>query len=334
MTGMTGGTYGTQRGYFFVVGSPRSGTTLLQSMLMRAPGVTIPPETHYMNITWQRRQKMPDLRTDDGWDRAVTAVRARTVQDEIELDDAAFDRRVDSCPRTYADLLRAWLDAVGDHEGARIVGEKSPGHTAFVTELAAAMPEARFVHIVRDPRDVVLSQKEVFGRPAILSALRWRLDLRHHHDAERLLPRDRYRLVKYEDLVADPEQTVRPLAEFLGLEYTDAMINPGERDKTGFSSMETHKLQTLEKVTTGRIGRYKGKLAKGDIAVTERLCAELMRGLGYKLEGLDGAYGTCMLALKSPGAVLERFKRTRTRDRKLDHAAATGEAVYGPKAED
>ncbi|MEL6739344.1 MAG: sulfotransferase [Planctomycetota bacterium] len=331
---MTAGTFASQRGYFFVVGSPRSGTTLLQSMLMRAPGVTIPPETHFMNITWQRRGKMPDLRTDAGWERAVTAVRARTVQDEIELSDASFDRRVESCPRTYADLLRAWLDAIGDHEGARVVGEKSPGHTAFVTELAAAMPGAKFIHIVRDPRDVVLSQKEVFGRPAILSALRWRLDLRHHHDAERLLPRDRYRLVKYEDLVADPESAIRPLAEFLGLTYSDEMINPGERDKAGFSSMETHKLQTLEKVTTGRIGRYKGKLSKGDIAATERLCAELMRGLGYELENSSTAYGTTMLALRAPGAVLERFRRTRSRDRKLDHAAETGQAVYGPKAAD
>lgn len=307
---------------FFVVGSPRSGTTLLQSMLMQAEGVTMPPETHFYAITAQRADRLGPVTSDEGWAKSIAAIHARCSASEIEMDRAEFERICDAGPRSYATLLRAWLTAVAVHEGACVVGEKSPAHAEVVAELLEMMPDARFVHIVRDPRDVCLSQKEVWGRAILQSAVRWRKDLAQHFRYLETLPSDRYRAVKYEDLVADPAKTIEPLAEFLGIDYRPEMLDPSNRKKAGFASDETHKLQTLEKVTTNRIGRYKGKMKPMDVAVVERICGPLMQKMGYTLENKGQLVGTLGVAAQLVPAAMTRLKKSSARNTKLDRAVA------------
>lgn len=313
--------------YFFLVGSPRSGTTLLQTMIMRAPGVTMPPELAFVHITYKRRHRMADIRTDAGWEQARNAIKARCVRSEIEMDHAVFDELWAASDRNYGDLFRCWLRAVGALENATSIGEKTPNHCEWVLELATMMPEARFVHIMRDPRDSALSQREAFGRPALQAAVRWKRDLEMHRDCLRLMPRTRYTAVRYEDLVTDPEAALRPLCSFLGLEYTDAVLDPGGREKKGFASYEEHKLRTLEKVTSSRIGRYKGKMSAMDIAVIEHLCGPLMTEMGYTLEKKPAPLAWLAIAVQVPAVLVKRISGDRRRQRMLDTEAAHGKPV-------
>ncbi|RMH13545.1 MAG: sulfotransferase [Planctomycetota bacterium] len=314
--------------YFFIVGSPRSGTTLLQTMLMRAPGVVMPPELHFIHITYKRRHRMADIRTDKGWQQARNAILARCQHSDIEMDRTLFDELCATCDRTYADLFRCWLRAIGAPENARFVGEKTPNHCEWILELSAMFPEARFVHIMRDPRDSALSQREAFHRPALQAAVRWKRDLEMHRDCVRLMPRSRYTAVRYEDLVTDPESVLRPLCELLGLEYCDAMLDPSGREKKGFSSYEKHKLRTLEKVTSSRIGRYKGKMNAVDIAVIERICGPLMLEMGYELERKPTLLAWLGIAVQAPLVVWKRIVGDRRRQSMLDREAAEGKPVF------
>lgn len=314
--------------YFFLVGSPRSGTTLLQTMLMRAPGVTMPPELHYVHITYRRRDRMADIRTDNGWEQARNAIKARCQHTEIEMDQVLFDELCVQADRNYGDLLRCWLRAIATPEGALTIGEKTPGHCDCVPELATMIPEARFIHIMRDPRDSALSQREAFGLPPLQAALRWRRDLRIHRDCLRLMPPTRYTAVRYEDLVTDPEAALRPLCAFLGLEYCDEMLDPAGREKKGFAAHEAHKLRTLEKVTSSRIGRYKGKLSAIDVAVIEHFCGPIMSEMGYSLENKSAALAWLGIALQAPAVVLRKFRGDRRRHKMLDTEAAHGKPVF------
>jgi len=151
--------------HFFIVGTPRSGTTLLQSMLARAPGVRIPPETHFLGITWSRRRRMGDIATDAGWEAAKTNIRRRSESVHIPVDWDAFEGALADAPRTYANLLRAWLDAIARSADPppRLLGEKSPGHTPFVPELLVMGRGAVAIQIVRDPRDVAPSSARHMG---------------------------------------------------------------------------------------------------------------------------------------------------------------------------
>ncbi|MCL4221367.1 MAG: sulfotransferase [Phycisphaerales bacterium] len=318
----------TEPRYFFLVGSPRSGTTLLQTMLMRAPGVSMPPELHYVHITYKRRHRMSDIRTDRGWEQARNAILARCQHSDVDMDRAMFDDLCADADRTYADLLRCWLRAIGAVDHAQVVGEKTPNHCEWILELSAMMPEARFVHIMRDPRDSALSQREAFKRPALQAAVRWKRDLEMHRDCVRLMPRWRYTAVRYEDLVTDPQGVLRPLCSFLGLEYRDEMLNPAGREKKGFAHYEEHKLRTLEKVTPSRIGRYKGKMSAVDVAVIERICGPLMIEFGYELERKPAPFAWLGMALQAPLVVIKRVVGDRRRQSMLDQEASHGKPVF------
>lgn len=314
--------------YFFLVGSPRSGTTLLQTMIMRAPGVCMPPELHFVHITYKRRHRMADIRTDRGWEQARNAIKARCKHSDIDMDESLFDALCTQRDRTYSWLFRAWLIAIGAVDGAQFVGEKTPNHCEWVFEIIAMIPEARIVHIMRDPRDSAVSQREAFGRQALQAAVRWKRDLEVHRDCQRLIPSDRYTAVRYEDFVTDPEAVLKPLAAFLGLSYTPDMLNPAGREKKGFASYEEHKLRTLEKVTPSRIGRYKEKMSAMDIAVIERICGPLMVEMGYTLERKNPLLGLVGCALQAPAVVYRRIKGDRRRQGMLDQEAAHGKPVF------
>lgn len=300
---------------FFIVGSPRSGTTLLQSMLMCAEGVFIPPETQFMGMLWARRAWVGDIRSDAGWERAVSAIKFRSNENQIGLDAEAFDRLV-SLPsgpeRTYAALLSAWLEAIRLKEGAAVIGEKSPIHAAYVLELAAALPGSKFVQIIRDVRDVCVSQKEQWKKASTLHvAMRWRRDLTRHLACEQLLPADRYHSLRYEKLVTDAEGVIRPLCDFLGLAFRPEMLEPQRRRKAGFASHETHKLRTLEPVTASRVGRFKEKLSGTDLAVLETFCGELMDRLGYERVGAGRLRGWIGAGLQAVPMALLKVRQRR-----------------------
>jgi hypothetical protein len=297
-------------------------------MIMRAPGVTMPPELHFVHITYMRRQRMSDIRSDRGWEQARNAIKARCKHSDIEMDEAVFDAMCACGQRTYSWLLRAWLTAIGTVDGARMVGEKTPNHCEWVLEIIAMIPEARIIHIMRDPRDSALSQKEAFGRHALQAAVRWKRDIEMHRDCTRLISPDRYTAVRYEDLVTDPQAVLQPLSAFLGVEYVEEMLDPSGREKKGFSAYEEHKLRTLEKVTNSRIGRYKQRMSAMDIAVIERVCGPLMEEMGYTLERKSTLLAMFGIALQAPAVLLRRIRGDRRRQGMLDQEAAHGKPVF------
>jgi len=307
---------------FFVIGSPRSGTTLMQSMLARAPGVTIPPETAFMGITWVRRARLGRIGSDRGWAAAVNAVVERSERYGFPVDPEELRAELSSAgERSYARLLNDWLALCADAAGADVVGEKSPLHTEHAGRLASMFPGARFVQMVRDPRDVALSQTSIWERTALQSAWRWRVDQKLAIEHGRAIGADRFRVQRYEDLVADPEGSLRAISSFLSIPYDGAMLDPSSREGSGFAAHETHKLQTLERVSTGRIGRYKGRLAARDIGVVQAVCAPLMTHFGYGLEPIPRWRGLCGAALQVVPTLLGRFRASRRKRDRLDRAA-------------
>jgi hypothetical protein len=268
---------------FFIVGTPRSGTTLLQAMLMRAPGVCIPPETKFLRITWHKRSRFGDIRRDAGWKRVTSAVKRSALDNEIPLALEYFDELVAEVPRTYGALFSALLEAIAHHENAAWIGEKSPAHARYVELLFQMFPESRAVQIVRDPRDVAASQLEAFGASPLQAALRWRRDASNLLKYRSTYPPDRYTYVRYEDLVQDPRQQLEDLSKFLGIPFVSQMLEPHRRSRMGFASRETHKERTLLPVTTSRVGRSGEVLLPGDRALVELICRRGMRELGYAL---------------------------------------------------
>ena len=129
------------------------------------------------------------------------------------------------------DAVLALYLAYAHQQGKPRAGDKTPFHLLHIERLADAFPEARFVHIVRDGRDVVPSILGMsFGPDRFAEAvLFWQRRVEQGLDGGAALGPERYQEIRYEAMVTDPEAALRDLCPFIGLEYSDEMLRYHER---------------------------------------------------------------------------------------------------------
>ncbi|MEO5986109.1 MAG: sulfotransferase [Candidatus Limnocylindria bacterium] len=252
---------GPSSGPLFLVGCARTGSTLLRHILNRASAVSLASETHFMS--WSRRHRLASKLASVRGARDPRIALA-TVVAELFADDAwiwirrnlTVDELVDRLAAgeltersVFACLLELYAERRGGLErGVGTRGEKTPAHLYDVPLLAAWFPESRFIHTFRDPRGIYASELRRLrqGRwgpkarfPWVPSAIvdpmlaPWEAlaTLKAWLDAARLHRRyarelgDRYRLVRFEDLVTAPEREVRGICDFIGVPFDDAMLD-------------------------------------------------------------------------------------------------------------
>jgi hypothetical protein len=237
--------------YLFVVGCPRSGTTLLQRLLDAHPQLAVINETLWIVREAERcgrlgrdalvtRELVPRLVAD----RRFQRLEIRRQDVELLVDPAA--------PVSYPRFVSGVFDLYGRSRGKPLVGDKSPGYVRKMAKLHALWPAAKFVHLIRDGRDVWLSvaswkkADRVVGRFATwpqhrvsTTALWWERSVRLGLEAGVTLGPNLYREVRYEDLVADPARESRALCDFLELPHDESMLDFHEGrtiDRPGLTS--------------------------------------------------------------------------------------------------
>jgi hypothetical protein len=209
----------------FVVGAGRSGNTLLRMMLDAHPEMAIPPETVFWVAALERAAGAADP--------AAAFVSAATEDwrwTDTHVDAGAWSAAVRALPRfTPAGAMRAFYGLYAARFGKRRWGDKTPFYLRHMTMLAAVLPEARFVHIVRDGRDAALSIVPLWFGPNSVeeAASDWRdTVLEARRQGARLA---HYFEVRYEDLVREPEATLRRVCAAVRLDYDPAMLRYAER---------------------------------------------------------------------------------------------------------
>lgn len=213
---------------FFVVGTPRSGTTLARAILTGHPDVEIPGETGFLPRLLQLRWLW--------WGRegVRSGVFTRLICANGRLARAGLSRPEvrrlvdEDDPRTPLETVDLVYAELGRRAGATVVGDKTPLYIDHLPRLATAYPDARFIQMVRHPLDTVSSLMTQPWGPddPLAAALQWD---RSQRAARRAALGGRLLTVRLEDLVADPAPTVRDMAEHLGLSPTDAMLAFADR---------------------------------------------------------------------------------------------------------
>ncbi len=200
----------------FILGAPRSGTTILRRSLSRAAGLFIPEETNFIPQLfpafarhWQKGQPQAALNLLQR--QPVFAHR------QLTLDLQTLDPRVPAS-QAYGHAIDALMLAAAARRSKLAWGEKTPAYIFSISRLAEWFPAARFVHVLRDGRDVALSQMPLRWGPnnAAACARLWRASVRAWQAAAVALP-ERCIQLRYEDFVAQPLQELQRLAAFLGL---------------------------------------------------------------------------------------------------------------------
>lgn len=265
---------------FFIVGCPRSGTTMLQQALNRHSGILIPPETKFFcsflghSLTCQKRHV------------------ARLNADlQIVLDSPKHRIRSDEEARAFYERM-ATLYVQRFMTDVEFFGEKTPEHTGSMRRIVRVFPKARFIFIYRDGRDVALSLMKVPWMRANLfvNFLIWvyyyRILVRVWDD-----PQFHLHVVKYEDLVLSPAAELRKITDFLDLPY-EAAIADGYGNCEGIPVREyPWKARALEKITPARVAAWRTELSPAHVGYLERLGGDALKSLGYELT----TGGTCRL---------------------------------------
>jgi Sulfotransferase family len=263
----------------FIVGCPRSGTTLLQTMLAAHPDVYSFPESHYFRKVWGRM--WPYRRMGVVSPRAADRAVRRLVD---ETGSPTSDRRVPPMWPLYGAYGRTFTDVVDracTHAGSSAWVEKSPIHLHCLDLIVRSVPDARFIHVVRDGRDVVASlfdlcvrdpegwagqllprtrtgTRTVDASPDVLLAAaidRWNGDLGR---TLRVKDDPRHHVVVHSRLVEDPAASLREIARFLGFGFDERMLRYREAAEgaIGWRASLEHMRGPFEPLRADRLNRF------------------------------------------------------------------------------
>ncbi len=264
----------------FIVGCPRSGTTLLQRLLAAHSGVAIAPETHFMRQFWLHRQGFGNLDDDANFRRLLAAVTATPEFADLHIDAETWTQTAWQGERSYGALLWLLLEQYARANDASFVGEKTPNHVFFLADLHGLFPEARFVHLVRDPRAVVNSWRHCpwTSGSAWRDAVRWRRHVRAAMSAK--VPG--MITVFYEKLVQQPGLCLQNLCRFLDLTFEPDMLLYHQRASTAFDMQrEPWKARALSPIASELATSWQNELSPAAIAAVEAVAWREMKFFGY-----------------------------------------------------
>ena len=265
----------------FVVGVPRSGTTLFARLLDGHPKLFVLPfETHASQWAGTPDPVTPLL------SRIVRAREYAKQSPEAEELARVLRARLPA-PASLETLLRATVETLlelgGATEGAEVWVEKTPRHLRVVPELLRSFgPETRVLAVVRDPRAVMASRRTRFERVGAGNvrhfAQRWAFADALTRRFEARFPA--FLSIRYEDLVADAEAVMRRAAEHLSIDFDPVLVQPTLDGETwrGNSSFGRG---TQSGVSRAFIDRWRAELVPEDVASLERLLRDRMRARGY-----------------------------------------------------
>ncbi len=273
---------------FFIVGCPRSGTTLLRRLLVAHPRISIPEESHFIPLMHR------------AYGDPATEVEARRLADAILslrwIRDwkCPIDRdRLAEC-RSFAALVATLFESHARREGKPRWGDKTPQYVTCIPLLAGLFPDARFIHIHRDPRDVVPSWIAAPFGPTnhFVAAAAWDRLVTTGRAAGRLVPPGAYLEIGYEMLVRDVEGTMRAVCGFLGEEFHPAVLTPAAftgrlQTPRFFGRARSFEPTAMDgqPVEPANVGKWRTGLEDRDRAIIEAAAAPGMKAFGYPLAG-------------------------------------------------
>lgn len=317
-----------------IVARGRSGTTLLRAMFDAHPQMAIPDESHFVVQFAARRA---EFERAGGFDveRFTTELFGHWAFRRWGLAPEIVLRALEAAPPAdYPAAIRGVFAAYAGDQGKTRYGDKTPSYVLHVEALGKLLPEAKFIHLIRDGRDVALSYLATdFGSRTLgQAAISWDRYVRAGREAGGRLQPGRYIEVRYEDLVREPEEVLTRLCAFVGLEFDERMLRFHERAGSllqGISHAEHH--QNLRRPLTGGLRDWRRDMSPRGAEVFDVLAGDLLDELGYDRStdrpglatssiALWHRVGTGVQAIAHGVAIRLRRLRRRTRRRAVESA--------------
>jgi sulfotransferase family protein len=272
----------------FVVGCPRSGTTMLGLMIHAHPRMAMPPESRFLIRTWRHRHEFGDLQTEE--QRAALAdsiTRVGSMILELGFNRQQLRERILEAPPTLGSALGTVFQAFAEQHGKVRWGDKRPVYFQEVDVLLRLFPDAQFIHIIRDGRANVASLKRMpwwpYSNISAMSMWSWsEYCLRRNQER---LPADTFHTIRYEALVADPRSVLEKMCDFLGEDFDEAMLEPSKVTDVIPERKVWHD-NLKQDVSTARVEAWRTELEPWEIGLMESVLRRKLMRNGYELSGV------------------------------------------------
>lgn len=272
----------------FIVGSSRSGTSLLRSMLNAHPLLAIPPETHFIPSVARACAEAEDPRTCfiDGVLRSrnwsLMALDERMLREQV----SALD------PFTVSEAIRGFFELYASQQGKTRWGDKTPMYAGHMELIQDQIPEASFIHIIRDGRDVSLSALPLMRRQNPEATLEdaARYWVRRVTATRRKSAKVRnYLEVRYENIIQNTEPELRRICEYINLAWDPVLLRyyaqkqeeqPNGKVATSTPTRAPERRENLPPDPT-RMHRWQSDMSHEELAGVEAITGTLLAELGY-----------------------------------------------------
>ncbi|MBB1352350.1 MULTISPECIES: sulfotransferase [unclassified Pseudoalteromonas] len=222
---------------FFVIGSPRSGTTLFRLMLNKHKGLVVPPEAGFLTWLYGNYKDFNCGMIDDFVEDLSQTKKFASWNVDIS---ALREYLVKAGPQNYKsliDLVYAFYAQRVLKKNVTIMGDKNNFFLNEIDKINGIYPDCKFIHIVRDGRSVAVSYQGLASRklkssnaPQLSGCIHdiakvWKADIAAIESSFARIAKDRVMCIRFEDLVLETESTLKEVSAFLNVEYDPEMLN-------------------------------------------------------------------------------------------------------------
>ena len=259
----------------FIIGMPRSGTKLLRTILNNHSNIYI-PDVETLFIT-RILKKYGGKNLSDKDAKEVKQI----IQDSLfyfyYFKDRSFDFPTSlSNNETAVSLLDTFFENLSNTQNKKmkIIGDKSPNYIFDIDILSRYYPKAKFIHIIRDPRDIVVSMNNAWNKNVFRSAYRWALGIESFNKANKLNSIE----IRYEDLLNNSKDVVKSICYFLNVPFEDKMMKISK-------SVENYgSAKGMSGILQSNTKKYRDKLTEKQIKLIEGYTFKYLKKYGYSLD--------------------------------------------------
>jgi len=307
----------------FIVGTPRSGTTLTAQILDRHPRIMMPGENHFFEDIYARRKELGDPTDPAAKERIIQRLltiygRYNQPADQERVDALLEEHdlfpQLNSGTSSYKDILDRFMEIQLKQAKKTRWGNNAPKDLFHVEEILAFYPEAKFLICVRDVRDFLLSYKDRWKVTTqahkdrlkrlyhpVLTSLLWKASMKRIPKLEQQIPRKNLMIVRYEDLVTDTEQVVRNICEVVGEDFLPEMLNVQTHNSSDGAGRKG--------IFSSSIGKWRDKLPAEEAAIAQWIGGNELMYLGYRLESIEiNRMVMAKAIVQFPAAAVRAFK--------------------------
>lgn len=302
----------------FVIGTPRSGTTLTARILGRHSGIFMPGETHFFPYIYADREYIDGLgaeeRRTELMSRLGRLYRQFNEPDDQErvdrlFQDPAIVSQLEYSLGDYQSAFSMFMAVQMQAENKRRWGNNTPKDLFYASELLAFFPDARFIVCVRDPRDFLASYQDKWKVTAedqvdrlkrlyhpIVTTMLWKSSMRLVPQLRTRVPPGNLYVSRYEALVNDPENCVREMCAVIGEPFEPQML------EVQFSNSSEQ--ASAAGIYVSSTGKWRERLTPEETWLAQRLTRSEMAALGYEADAVRVSYSRLIgIALSTPFAL-------------------------------